>query len=274
MGTQEDGQHNPIPKTLKNLIRWRLFAALALAIGIGLLVIFTNFQLTIALTKLPVYKTKFIISLSSLSSRPKPHPLPPTLAQWQDRNNSGDYFSQVETTQVGYLVWSQFPVRVYVELPKAVSDKQAQAWVNGVLRGVQEWSIYLPLTIVQQPEIADITIVRKAPPLQISPGSNIPRARSAQTTYELYTNNKVLSHRFTILLSPSQTGKYIQAAARHEFGHALGIWGHSPLQTDALYFSQVRNPSPISVRDVNTLKRVYEQPTTLGWFLVDNSKIN
>jgi predicted Zn-dependent protease len=129
----------------------------------------------------------------------------------------------------------------------------------------------LPLTIVEQPESADITIVQKAPPLQISPGSNIPRARSAQTTYELYTSNKVLSHRFTILLSPSQTGEYLIAAARHEFGHALGIWGHSPLQTDALYFSQVRNPPSISPRDVNTLKRVYEQPTTLGWSLVNNS---
>jgi len=210
----------------------------------------------------------------SPSLPPKPHPLPFTLAQWQDNTNSGDYFSQVTTTQVGYLVWSQFPIKVYVETPKAVSEKQAQAWVSSVLQAVQEWSAYLPLTVVQQPEVADISIFRKAPPLQISPGSNIPRARSAQTTYELYTNNKVLFHRFNILLSPSQTGDYIQAAARHELGHALGIWGHSPLQTDALYFSQVRNPASISLRDVNTLKRVYQQPTTLGWPLVDNSKIN
>ncbi|MBC1297370.1 peptidase, partial [Nostoc sp. UCD122] len=195
-------------------------------------------------------------------------------AQWQDSTNSGDYFSQVTTTQVGYLIWSQFPIRVYVEPPEYVNEKQAQVWINGVLQGVKEWSNYLPLAIVEQAESADITIVQKAPPLQISPGSNKPRARSAQTTYELYTNNKILSHRFTILLNPTQTGEYLIAATRHEFGHALGIWGHSPLQTDALYFSQVRNPPPISPRDVNTLKRVYEQPTSLGWSLVDNSKIN
>ncbi|MDF5738085.1 MULTISPECIES: peptidase [unclassified Nostoc] len=265
---------HPILNTLINLISRRLITALVLFIGTGLLIILTNLQSSNGFTKIPKYVySNLIISLPT-SSSPKPHPLPPTLARWQDSTNSGDYFSQIRTTQVGYLVWSQFPVRVYVEPPKAVSEKQAQAWVNGVLQGVQEWSTYLPLTVVEQPEIADITIVRKAPPLQISPGSNIPRARSAQTTYELYTSNKVLSHRFTILLSPSQTGEYIQAAARHEFGHALGIWGHSPLQTDALYFSQVRNPSPISARDVNTLKRVYEQPTSLGWSLVDNSKMN
>ncbi|QMS90980.1 peptidase [Nostoc edaphicum CCNP1411] len=266
-------QH-PILKSLINLISRRLITALAFFLGTGLLIVFTNLQSSDGFTLIPKYiYSNLIISLSP-SSPSKPHPLPPTLAQWQDNTNSGDYFSQVTTTQVGYLVWSQFPIRVYVESPKAVSEKQAQAWVNGVLRGVQEWSNYLPLTIVEKPEIADITIVRKAPPLQISPGSNIPRARSAQTTYELYTSNKVLSHRFTILLSPSQTGEYLIAAARHEFGHALGIWGHSPLQTDALYFSQVRNPQPISPRDVNTLKLVYEQPTSLGWPLGDNSKIN
>ncbi|MEH1804491.1 peptidase [Nostoc sp.] len=261
-------QH-PILNTLINLISRRLITALALFLGTGLLIVFTNIQLSNGFAIVPEYVHSDLII--SLPTSPKPHTLPPTLARWQDNTNSGDYFSQVTTTQVGYLVWSQFPVRVYVEAPKAISGKQAQAWVNGVLQSVQEWSNYLPLTIVEQPEVADITIARKAPPLQISPGSNIPRARSAQTTYELYTSNKVLSHRFTILLSPTQTGEYLIAASRHEFGHALGIWGHSPLQTDALYFSQVRNPPSISPRDVNTLKRVYEQPTTLGWSLVDNS---
>ncbi|MEH2203890.1 MAG: peptidase [Nostoc sp.] len=263
-------QH-PILNTIINLISRRFITALAFFIGTGLLIVFTNFQSSHGFTIKPKSAYSDLIISLPISSSSKPHPLPPTLAQWQDSTNSGDYFSQVTTTQVGYLVWSQFPIRVYIELPKAVNEKQAQAWVNAVLQGVQEWSTYLPLTVVEQPEIADITIVRKAPPLQISPGSNITRARSAQTTYELYTSNKVLSHRFTILLSPSQTGEYLIAASRHEFGHALGIWGHSPLQTDALYFSQVRNPSPISPRDVNTLKRVYEQPTTLGWSLVDNS---
>ena len=104
----------------------------------------------------------------------------------------------------------------------------------------------------------------------MSPDGKPTRARSAETRYEFYVRHEansgaVLSHRFTILLSPNQVGPYIKAAARHELGHALGIWGHSPLETDTLYFSQVRNPPPISSRDLNTLKRIYEQPTRLGW---------
>ena len=195
----------------------------------------------------------------------KAHPLPPTLAQWQDSANSGDYFSQVSPTKVGYLVWSQFPVKVYIEPLNTLTGKQAEAWVNSVIEAVKEWNTYLPIEVTEKPEIADITILRKAPPLQTNPSSKIPRARSAQTTYNYISKNNLLSHRFTILLSPSQTGQYLTAATRHELGHALGIWGHSPLPTDALYFSQVRHPSTISSRDVNTLKRVYEQPTSLGW---------
>ncbi|MDP5339273.1 MAG: peptidase, partial [Nodularia sp. (in: cyanobacteria)] len=179
----------PKSKTRKHLNIQRLLAVLSLLIGAGLLVIFTN---------LP---SNAVIQSTSISS--SPHPLPPTLAQWQDHTNSGDYFSQVEKTQVGYLVWSQFPVKVYVEMPQSASNTQAQAWFSSVLETVQEWSAYLPLVVVEQPDIADITILRKAPPLQFSRDGNFPGARSAQATYELYTRNNILSHRFTILLSPT-----------------------------------------------------------------------
>ena len=212
------------------------------------------------------------LSATSLPT-PQSHVLPPTLLQWQDTSNSGDYFSKVKPTPVGYLVWSQFPVKVFVE--RAETSTASQQWAIAVLKAVQEWGVYLPLQVVEQSEMADIKIVRSLPPLKPSFNRRtgefqLPRARSAETRYEFYLSQvtgtpSVLSHRFTIQLSPTQTGDYIQSAARHELGHALGIWGHSPLETDALYFSQVRNPPPISARDINTLKRIYEQPTRLGW---------
>jgi len=208
-------------------------------------------------------------SESVILSPSKPHPLPATLAQWYDQTNSGDYFLEVKPTKVGYLVWSQFPIKVYIQQPQLESSDAdiLQSWANEVLQIIHEWSVYLPLQVIAQPEGADIKIMRSSPPLRIAP-NQMPRARSAETSYEFYINsNNLLSHRCSILLSPSQAGQYLQAAARHEFGHALGIWGHSSLQSDALYFAQVRNPPLISARDVNTLKRIYEQPTQLGWSL-------
>ncbi len=195
------------------------------------------------------------------------HPLPPSLAQWEDRDNSGDYFDRIQPVKVGYLIWSDFPVKIYVEMPRN-EDKGGKVWFNGVVEAVKEWGVYLPLQVVETGEMADIKVLYKIPPLRVSAGNGI-RARSAETRWSLYnkklvTGKVILSHRFTILLSPNQIPIYTKASARHEIGHALGIWGHSPLPTDALYFSQVRNPPGISARDINTLKKIYQQPTQLG----------
>jgi len=226
---------------------------------------------------------------SSSLPLPQAHPLPTTLAQWQDRTSAGDYFCEVKTTPLGYLVWSQFPVKIYVEQPAeqldsaSASVKRFQEWANAVLQAVEEWSAYLPLQVVAHAEEADISVWRSRPPLEASLDRetgkfNLPRARSAETSYEFFLQPEVdapeggiIAHRFTIRLTPDQTAEYTLATARHELGHALGIWGHSPLETDALYFSQVRHPPQISLRDINTLKRVYEQPTRLGWPVVSQS---
>lgn len=216
---------------------------------------------------------------------PQPHPLPLTLANWQDSNPADDYFSQVKPTKLGYLVWSQFPIKVYVEYAADTSSpptRQLQVWAETVQQAVQEWQAYLPLTLVQQPDQADIKILAETPPLRrLAPAASddaanrnsllpLPRARAAETRYKFYlqrsdTAPPILAHRFTISLKPGQSIRSIHAAARHELGHALGIWGHSPLKSDVLYFAQVRHPPPISARDLNTLKRIYQQPTRLGW---------
>lgn len=200
------------------------------------------------------------------------HPLPQPLAQWTPAEDEGTYFNAIQPTDVGFLVWSQFPVTVYIEPPVVThpsASARATAWLEAVEAAMQDWSTYLPLQITTAAATADITIRQAAPSLADWRDPNF-RLRSAETRYRLYTRSDagglpVLIHRVQIDLRPGQTAVYTQAAARHELGHALGIWGHSPLETDALYFSQVRQPPPISDRDVNTLKHIYQQPTRLGW---------
>ncbi|WP_236505898.1 peptidase [Tychonema sp. BBK16] len=206
----------------------------------------------------------FAASLPPVDSWPSPqvHSLPPTLTNWQDSTDSGDYFDRIKPPKVGHLVWSKFPIQVYVEHP--VNTNRSEEWVEAMLGVIREWAVYLPLAVVDSSEVADIKILRQAPPLRQGE-----KARSGESVYELYTSQDgdktILSHRFSVYLNPNQVGKYIGATARHELGHALGIWGHSLMETDVLYFSHVRNPPPISVKDVNTLRRIYEQPTRLGW---------
>ncbi|MFM7577555.1 MAG: matrixin family metalloprotease, partial [Microcystaceae cyanobacterium] len=91
---------------------------------------------------------------------------------------------------------------------------------------------------------------------------------NAQTRYQFYTteeNPPILRHRMTIEIKPGLGRESTLATARHEFGHALGIWGHSPNPQDVLYVSATKETPPISTRDVNTLMKIYQQPTRLGW---------
>lgn len=196
----------------------------------------------------------------AFSSRALPaarvHPLPAILAQWNDR--SGDYFDQVKKTAPDYLIWSRFPVKVYVQ----PADARSQNWVNLMMQAIEEWKQYFPLELVDRQTEADISIDRSSIPLRFPPTE---RVRFADTRFELFEQNGILRHRMTIRIQPNRPDLSLLAAARHEIGHALGIWGHSPLESDVMFFSQVRTPPKISVRDVNTLKRVYEQPTELGW---------
>ena len=210
------------------------------------------------------------------------HPLPPSLAQWQDRSNSGDYFTEIKPTPAGYLVWSEFPIKVFVEPEKnsgegSFNAEKMKKWINAALEAIKEWNVYLPLEVVEDSTIADILIWRSAPAWKPSFDRHtgrfqLPRARTAEARYQFYRRQSakgetVLSQRFTIQVNPNKVSGYILPTMRHELGHALGIWGHSPVETDALYFSQVRNSPPISTRDVNTLKKIYQQPTGLGWKL-------
>lgn len=223
-----------------------------------------------------------LIFLSQTLPSPQIHPIPTSLTNWEDISNQGDYFSQVKIPTVGALIWSAFPVTVYFDHPPTSSDsssanKRLQDWSQAVAQAITDWSQYLSLQEVATPETADIVIRRSPPPLQanLNPQTRlleIPRAATAQTNYQIYTNSDnppKLLHRMTIYIDPGRSSKSLQATARHEIGHALGIWGHSPFTEDVMYFSQVRDAPPISPRDINTLKKVYQQPTRLGWNLED-----
>ena len=229
---------------------------------------FRSFQHSISLTENSIDHSLLPIA--------KVHPLPNSLAEWEDKNNQEDYFTQIKPTPVGYLIWSQFPVKIYVAKLTLSPDNSAssirqQQWIEAVRKAIAEWSIYLPLQETDNPEIADINIARSTPErkVKLDPATglyDIPRAITAQTSYQFYwQDSKILSHRMTIKVSPNLSQTAILAATRHELGHALGIWGHSPERNDALYFSQVRDFPPISARDINTLKKIYQQPTKLGW---------
>ncbi|ELS04331.1 putative Zn-dependent protease [Xenococcus sp. PCC 7305] len=234
------------------------------------------FSLVFLLPQFPSFPTSPTSPSSKLPNL-QPHPLPQSLAKAELQNDAGDYFSQVKATAVGYLVWSKFPLKIYLEQPKSFSDSAGnlrfQQWVAAVREAITEWNNYLPLVETENSELADILITRSQVDREIELDAEtglykIPRTITAQTTYDFYLSSDtppILSHQMKVQISPDLGKHATLATARHELGHALGIWGHSDRETDALYFSQVSDPPAISLRDINTLKKIYQQPTRLGW---------
>jgi predicted Zn-dependent protease len=202
------------------------------------------------------------------------HPIPAILTQAVQRLNPGvepgDYFDAIERKGVGYLIWSQFPVTV------AIDTLGSDRWKSQITAAVVEWQRYFPLKIVSTPETADIRIQAKRLALKPDPKTGkLPRFRSAETHYDVFVSKtsdrsdreiqQRLSHRMTIDLAAGQADGVMLSVARHEIGHAIGLWGHSPNPDDIMYFSQVNKAPLISSRDLRTLHRVYGQPTRLGW---------
>lgn len=52
--------------------------------------------------------------------------------------------------------------------------------------------------------------------------------------------------------------KEMRTVCLHEFGHALGLWGHSPHPGDICY--PTANTQNLSQRDINTLQKLYNTP--------------
>lgn len=204
------------------------------------------------------------------------HPLPVSLQNWTS-DNQDNYFDEIEPHLAGYLIWSYFPVKVYLQSADAdlspAGLTQFQEWQKAAKMAIALWNPYLPLTEVDSPENADIFIYRRYPEFkaEINPKTglyNLPRAKAATTTVKFYlteTQPPQLRHRMTIEVNPHQTYDYLVSNITHEFGHALGIWGHSSNNTDIMYYSHGREIPSISPQDINTLKKIYQQPTRLGW---------
>jgi predicted Zn-dependent protease len=194
----------------------------------------------------------------------------PVFAHSPIARDDSDYFDAIQPIPQGYLIWPERPVQVYVE-PAAsgtsAAAQQSRRWFEAVQGAIADWSPHMPLIITPDRDSAHIRVLRAMPPLRWPAVGS--RARNAETRFRIFWRvkndggDRCFWQQQTVYLGDRQGSELLRGTARHELGHALGLWGHSLNPEDALYETQVGIPPQISIRDRNTLNRLNQQTTGL-----------
>lgn len=171
-----------------------------------------------------------------------------------------NYISKALTVNGEIVTWdlNKMPLKIYIDN----SYNSKQIYIDAAKDALQAWKIasggLVNYEFITNKDLADITITFNgtAPKtenqtlgLTQHSTSNGYIDKVAVTLYTLGSNYKVL------------TANDIYNVALHEFGHMLGLWGHSDNKTDVMYATyDMASPHErvaLSQQDKNTIKALY-----------------
>ena len=176
------------------------------------------------------------------------------------------YASSIATTSLGPPVLKHWCVWVQ---PAAATpaNRWDQRWLDQVSSALTTWGALVPLTLVDNPDQANVLIHRQRPARRQVAG--VWRASNGRTQLQVVDvqrqGRRRLEPLVKVMVSPGLRAEALQATALHELGHAFGLWGHSSVPTDVLAISQGESPVLVpSQRDRLTLAWVMQQTTRFG----------
>ena len=176
------------------------------------------------------------------------------------------YASSIATTSLGPPVLKHWCVWVQ---PAAATpaNRWDQRWLDQVSSALTTWRALVPLTLVDNPDQANVLIHRQRPARRQVAG--VWRASNGRTQLQVVDvqrqGRRRLEPLVKVMVSPGLRAEVLQATALHELGHAFGLWGHSSVPTDVLAISQGERPVLVpSQRDRLTLAWVMQQTTRFG----------
>jgi predicted Zn-dependent protease len=179
---------------------------------------------------------------------------------------AGDYYYSISAESEGGE-WRDLPVKVHL------GNAPRLEWQDGAREAYDNWAKVFPLELVAEPKGADIRIGWDESMLEERHAGE--ESDWVQFRYE---GGRLQGRRYAVItvdLSRRWSKDEMRAVIAHEFGHALGIKGHSPNKGDIMFWqvqertyrvgvsgiplpafwrSLVKQPSQ---RDINTLIRLY-----------------
>jgi len=176
------------------------------------------------------------------------------------------YASSIATTSLGPPVLKHWCVWVQPAAATPV-NRWDQRWLDQVSSALTTWGALVPLTLVDNPDQANVLIHRQRPARRQVAG--VWRASNGRTQLQVVDvqrqGRRRLEPLVKVMVSPGLRAEALQATALHELGHAFGLWGHSSIPTDVLAISQGERPVLVpSQRDRLTLAWVMQQTTRFG----------
>lgn len=159
------------------------------------------------------------------------------------------------------LHWPHLPVRVFV----ATHGPDEEGYGRDALAGFDAWvhasGGVIRYRIVNAPAEADITV-------RFTPTAAVPGGNGAVGLTDIRYRGTTLKRADMRLATGDTRPDELRAVAAHEFGHALGIQGHSDAPADLMFPAAPRYYSaqgehlpsparPVTLRDLNTLKFCY-----------------
>lgn len=181
-------------------------------------------------------------------------------AQSGTGNNTASRFVPNYAGAVTFEHWDHFPIKVAFTNDvtfggnslRSVALAGFDKWVQGT-GGVTSY------TVVSDPATADVTVTFQNVGTQPANGTEL---GNAQRDFIVNTNqigSGIITLNYWPGISSDQVNNGMKVTAAHEYGHILGIVGHSPNSADIMFAAgSGSTDKALTQTDVNTIKTDYD----------------